>query len=195
MLEIYEEDFIVRTWDVDAYDGLTLAAAFNYCQEIAGIHASKLGVGLEAMQKDGVAWILSRMSLELSRRPGWGTSIKCRTWPCGADRLLVFRDYELSDKNGVFARGRSAWLILNMETKRLLRPGAWLEKLPENKGRIALADGAPSLKIPEPDSSNLEKSFKRRASYSDLDYNGHVNNSRYIQWAQDCFKLEELASL
>jgi len=30
-----------------------------------------------------------------------------------------------------------------------------------------------------------EQSFLRKACYSDIDFNGHVNNARYIQWIQD----------
>jgi acyl-ACP thioesterase len=32
---------------------------------------------------------------------------------------------------------------------------------------------------------DLRHCGERRALYSDIDYNGHVNNVRYIQWIQD----------
>ncbi len=33
---------------------------------------------------------------------------------------------------------------------------------------------------------------ERRAGYSDIDYNGHVNNARYVQWIQDILPMEPL---
>lgn len=190
MNEIHEETFTVRTWDVDGCDGLSMAAAFNYCQEIAGIHANELGVGMDSMREKGAAWILSRMSLELSRRPGWGKTLRCRTWPRGAERLFVYRDYEIEDDAGIFARGRSAWLVLDIAKKRPLRPESWIESLPLNANRAALDGGASAV-------GELVDSApcgERRAAYSDIDYNKHVNNARYIQWVQDCLSFDELSS-
>lgn len=190
MNEIHEEEFTVRTWDVDGCDGLSMAAAFNYCQEIAGIHAAELGVGVDSMREKGAAWILSRMSLELSRRPGWGTRMTCRTWPRGAERLFVYRDYEMEDEKGIFARGRSAWLVLDIAKKRPLRPESWIESLPLNAGRAALDGGASAVE----DLVDPLPCMERRAAYSDIDYNRHVNNARYIQWVQDCLAFDELSS-
>lgn len=44
-----------------------------------------------------------------------------------------------------------------------------------------LSDGAGALTT----RPKLEPSGSRRAAYSDIDHNGHVNNARYIQWIQD----------
>jgi hypothetical protein len=33
--------------------------------------------------------------------------------------------------------------------------------------------------------TDLKRTGERKAAYSDIDYNGHVNNTRYIQWVQD----------
>jgi hypothetical protein len=56
-----------------------------------------------------------------------------------------------------------------------------MEKLPLNEGLNALSAGAPALSAGE----GLAKIGKRQAAYSDIDYYGHVNNARYIQWIQD----------
>jgi hypothetical protein len=56
-----------------------------------------------------------------------------------------------------------------------------MEKLPLNEGINAMPAGSPGLSPRE----NLAKIGERRAAYSDIDYYGHVNNARYIQWVQD----------
>ncbi len=190
MKPIHEESFRVCTWDSDASLKLTASAAFNFCQEAAGTHAEELGVGLDAMDTQGIAWILSRMSLALDRRPKRGAKLTIRTWPLGAARLFVHRDYELFDEGGVFGRGRSAWLIVDTASKRPKRPEQLIEGLPRNEGREALPDGAGSLSAAE----GIAPLAGRRAAYSDLDYNGHVNNARYVQWIQDSLDADELAA-
>lgn len=191
MSDTYEERFEARTWDVDEADRLTMAAAYNYCQEAAGRHAALLGVGKEYMASNGIAWILSRMSAELEERPRFGSTVTVRTWPRGTERLFAVRDYELLDESGSrLGRGRSAWLIVDTSTYRPRRPETLAAGLPVNAGRDALPDGAIAI----PAAEGLSPSYSRRVAYSDLDYNGHVNNARYAQWAQDALEPAWLSS-
>lgn len=189
MSTIYEETFRVCAWDVDGADKLTMAATYNYCQEIAGNHAALLGVGEDFMKANGIVWILSRMSAVLETRPARGSRIRVRTWPRGTDRLFAIRDYELSDEAGaVVGRGRSAWLIVDAATFRPRRPETFTAGLPTNDGLQALPDGALALAATD----GLERAAGRAVAYSDIDYNGHMNNARYVQWIQDVIAPETL---
>jgi hypothetical protein len=75
-----------------------------------------------------------------------------------------------------------------MEKRRPLRPQAIMNTLPLNEGLNALPSGAAGLEA----RNNLVKAGERKAAYSDIDYNGHVNNARYIQWIQDAVPPELL---
>jgi medium-chain acyl-[acyl-carrier-protein] hydrolase len=184
-----EEKFRLYTDDVDHADKLTPAAAFNYFQEVAENHADELGMGRADMAAAGQTWILSRMSAILDRRAGRGSEIQVRTWPRGTDRLFAIRDYEMKDEADlIVARGRSAWLILDLTTLRPRRPETLTEGIPKNEGKDALADGAQGL----PERKDLVEVGRRTAAYSDIDYNGHVNNARYVQWIQDALPAEEI---
>jgi acyl-ACP thioesterase len=182
MKTIWTEQFTVRTWDVDRNNRLSPASLFNYFQEVAGNHATELGVGKDALLRGNQAWILSRMTTLLYRRPGWGETITVRTWPRGTEKLFAIRDYDIIDGLGsTIAQGRSAWLLVDVEKLRPLRPQSLTENLPTNTDMPALTDGARALtERPE-----LKAAGTRTAAYSDIDYNGHVNNARYIQWIQD----------
>jgi len=179
----------VRTWDVDRQDRLHPAAVFNYFQEIAGNHATALGMGRETLLKTGQIWILSRMTAIIEKRPGWGEKVKARTWPRGTERLFAIRDYDLLDSRGrILARGRSGWIIFDTVKMRPVRPEFLTEKIPLNEGNDAIPGGATGLKT----YNNLAAAGSRTALYSDIDHNGHMNNSRYIQWIQDLLPASEL---
>jgi acyl-ACP thioesterase len=181
-MDLWQETLALRFGDIDRSDRLTLAAAFAYFQEAAICHAENLGVGREAMARTGQGWILSRMSVLVERRPRWGETVTVRSWPRGWDRLFAVRDYDIRDAaDRPVVRGRSNWLVLDLEKRRPLRPQAVMGSLPLNEGRDALPGGAGALNSRE----GLVKAAERRALYSDIDYNGHVNNARYIQWIQD----------
>lgn len=189
MKNIWIEEFKVRTWDVDKSVRLHLAAVFNYFQEVAGNHAESLGVGKEKLKSTGHAWVLSRMTAVIDRRSDWGEIVYAHTWPRGTDRLFAVRDYELLDSNNtIVARGRSGWIVLDTVKMRPVRPNFLTDTMPANSEKSALEEGLESLKT----HANLINSGSRTASYSDIDYNGHVNNARYVQWIQDILPAEEL---
>jgi acyl-ACP thioesterase len=189
MIDIWKEEFTVRFGAVDRSDRLTLAAAFDVFQELAINHAEALGVGRDALAASRQGWILSRMSVVADRRPKWGENVIVRSWPRGADRLFAVRDYDIRDtEDRVLVRGRSGWLVLDMDRRRPLRIQPVIANFPLNDGLDALPGIPPGLET----RGNLEKAGERRAAYSDIDYNGHVNNARYIPWIQDITGAEIL---
>ncbi|MDR3324797.1 MAG: acyl-ACP thioesterase [Spirochaetaceae bacterium] len=168
--------------DVDSSGGITLFAAFNYFQDAAESHAEIIGVGREIMRANKQVWVLSRMSAVIQRRPRLDEEIVLRSWPRGFDRLFCVRDYDMRDADGnVLVRARSGWLILDLERRRPLRPQSLAVPIPVNEGLDAMT-GSPLGLEPR---AGLSKTAERTASYSDIDFNGHMNNARYIQWVQD----------
>jgi acyl-ACP thioesterase len=181
-MDIWQETLPVRFGTIDRSDRLTLASTFDLFQEVAISHAEDLGVGRDALARARQAWVLSRMSVLVERRPRWGETITLRSWPRGSERLFAVRDYDIRDQaDRPVVRGRSGWIILDIDKRRPLRVQQLIEQLPLNEGLDALPNGGAGLEVRE----DLTKAGERRAVYSDIDYNGHVNNVRYIQWIQD----------
>jgi acyl-ACP thioesterase len=189
MVPIWQEPLAVHFGAVDRSDRLTLASTFDFFQEVAISHAEHLGCGRDAMAQTGQVWVLSRISVFMERRPKQGETITVRSWPRGWDRLFAVRDYDIRDASDIpIVRGRSNWIILDIEKRRPLRPQALMDKLPLNEGLDALPGGAMGLEARD----GQVKAGERKAAYSDIDYNGHVNNARYIQWIQDITEPEIL---
>jgi acyl-ACP thioesterase len=194
IVDIWQETLPVRFGAIDRSDRLTLSAVFQFFQEAAISHAENLGVGREDMAKTGQVWILSRMSVLVDRRPNYRETITVRTWPRGGEKLFAIRDFDILGKNGSAAvSARSAWVILDMEKRRPLRPQSVMDALPQNEGINALPpDCAGPSGLEE--RGNLQKAGERAALYTDIDYNGHVNNVRYIQWIEDTLGPQVLES-
>jgi len=185
IVDVWQESAPVRFGSIDKSDRLTLDAVFQFFQEAAICHAENLGVGREDLARTGQAWILSRISVLVKRRPEYRENIKIRSWPRGWERLFAIRNYEIKDKNDTaVVSARSAWLIVDMEKRRPLRPQAVMDNLPKNEGLDSLTteeNGAAALT----ERGDLQKVMERKALYTDIDYNGHVNNIRYVQWIED----------
>jgi acyl-ACP thioesterase len=182
MIDIWREQYPVRFGDADRSDRLTLGAALGYFQEAAIDHAEVLGCGRDELARIRQGWVLSRMSVFMEARPRYRDVACVESWPRGAEHLFARRDYAIRDTEGrALVRGRGDWLILDIEKRRPLRAEPVMAKLPLNDGVNGLADMPPAL----PAHESLASAGKRVAAYSDIDFYGHVNNARYIQWIED----------
>ena len=178
---LWSQDCTVRFEAVDRSDRLRLSAAFGLFQEAATSHAESIGVGRDDMARAGRGWVLSRMSVQVDRRPLYLEKITVRSWPRKWEKLFAVRDFDILDGDGKTAvRGRSCWLVIDTEKRRPLRPQSLMDPLPLNEGKDALPAALGLEECP-----SLQKIAERQALYSDLDYNGHVNNVSYIRWIQD----------
>ncbi|MDR2542963.1 MAG: acyl-ACP thioesterase [Treponema sp.] len=184
-LDVWQETFPIRFGVIDKSDRLTLDAVFQFFQEAAISHAQNLGVGREDMAKAGQVWIISRMSVLVDRRPNYCEAVSLRTWPRGFERLFAIRDYQIKDKDEkAVISARSAWLIIDIDKRRPIRPEFFKDLMPLNEGLEAVSAEANTI-ISLKEQESLQKAAERKALYTDLDYNGHVNNVRYIQWIED----------
>ncbi|MCL2185204.1 MAG: thioesterase [Treponema sp.] len=191
-VNVWQEDFLIRFGAIDRSDRMTLDAVFEFFQEAAICHAENLGVGREDMAQTGQAWVLSRMSVVVDRRPKYTETVTVRSWPCSYEKLFAIRNYQIVDKDGkAVVSARSGWLIVDIEKRRPLRPQIVMDNMPKNEGLDALppeANGAAGLA----ERDNLKEVACRKPCYTDLDYNKHVNNVRYIQWIEDTLELQLL---
>jgi len=196
IVNVWQETVPIRFGAIDRSDRLTLDMIFQFFQEAAICHAENLGVGREAMAKTSQAWILSRMSVLVDRRPDYCETVTVSTWPRGWEKLFALRDFQIKDKDNIpVVSARSAWLVVDLEKRRPLRPQSISVELPPNDGFDALNPDIKSVTGLDV-RNNLQKTAERKALYTDLDYNGHVNNIRYIQWIEDTLdpKLLEKAN-
>jgi acyl-ACP thioesterase len=181
-LDIWQESVPIRFASVDGSDRLTLGAAFGFFQEAAISHAEALGVGRDALTKNGQAWVLSRFSAFFEARPRYEEIVTVKTWPRGPEKLFALRDYLIEDNSEkTLVRGRGAWLVIDVEKRRPMRIEPVMQNLPLNEGRNAFNSVPPSLAARE----DLIPAGIRQAAYSDIDFYGHVNNVRYVQWILD----------
>ena len=191
-VDVWQETVPVRFGAIDKSDKLTLDAIFNYFQEAAISHAENLGVGREEMARTGQVWILSRMTVIVNKRPNYRETVKIRSWPCGWEKLFAIRDFDIKDADDKkIVSARSAWLIVDIEKRRPLRPQSVMDNLPLNEGMEAISAEAGAV-AGLPECENLQKITERKALYTDLDFNGHVNNVRYINWIEDIVDIELL---
>ena len=188
----YIEKLTIPCYDTDAAWRLKPASFMNIAQEAAGRHAVYLGFGYDDLIKSNTAWILSRVHVEFVDTPKWREDITLTTWHKGLHRLFFLRDFLLTDGEGnVKVKAATSWLVLNLETRRLVRDPKLIEE-----GTVCTDNvtAAPADKVVMPKDVEAEFVMEHRVAYSDVDTNGHTNNAMYMQWAMDALDYELASS-
>lgn len=184
---IFENTIRINSYDCDINGSWKPAAFFQHMTEAAHQHASRLGVGYPEMILQNLSWVLTRLKIKFLRFPQINEMITIRTWPKTIQQKLFFiRDFELIDSTGqLLAQASSAWLIINVNTRRLVPPRSIEFELPGLENRHGLNETLEKLDL-EPDG---EERLVAHAGYSSVDIVGHTNNSRYVEWICDAFPI------
>jgi acyl-ACP thioesterase len=174
--------YTIRSYEVDAGGRLSVPSIFNYLQDAASGHAQKLGVAVSQLQANNYTWVLSRIILKMDNYPQWGETIRISTWPSGIEGAFALRDFDIRCNDRTIGACISAWIIIDTDKRRPVRPKAFAQQLkPVDKGHVL---DQPLTKLPGLSEFQIEKQFQVR--YHDLDINQHVNNVNYIEWLLEC---------
>ena len=179
----FEQKFTIPCYDTDASWRLKPSSFMDLAQEAAGQHAVYLGFGYDDLIATNTAWILSRVHVEFVDAPKWRENITLRTWHKGLNRLFFLRDFILTDDEGrERVKATTSWLVLNLETRRLVRDPKLMEE-----GTVCLDNviETPADKVVMPKDAEPQYVIDHHVAYSDVDMNGHTNNAMYMQWAMD----------
>lgn len=185
---IYKKDFHIDLRDVDFTKKLKLSVLFSYFQETASEAAELLGFGIDTLrEKFGVAWVLTRVRVEIDRIPRFDEKITIETWPLEPGKVEFERDFLVKDANGdTIIKAASKWVIMDINTRRLKRSDLIGLRYPEKITERAIPGKPAKLNAVE----QPEEVYTKVIGYSDIDFNGHLNNSKYVDYMMDSFPLE-----
>lgn len=178
---IYSEIFRVRNFETDSQGKLTLLSLANYLQDAADRHAIHLGVGMPALAKLGLSWVLHRMKITVTRWPRLAEEIIVETQPSGLERVYVYRDFRIYDQQRtLLVTVSSTWLVFDTIKRTLATPAAYFQDIFTPYRDLPFLS-RPTRRFPPLSSDKLLRA-QLRARHNEIDTNAHVNNSVYFQW-------------
>ncbi len=180
-----EKTFPIHYFELDYHAELRLGSLLDYLQDIAGEDAVRRGFGVEQLQPRGLTWMLSRYRISLDQPFTHADRLVLRTWPSAHQGLSACREFEILRNGAQVGAASSAWLLIDLNTRRPVRPAEKLGKV-TLYDRQAFAEPLRGLKV----GNEFDVHCRFQVRRSDLDLNRHVNNRIFCDWALEAVPTE-----
>lgn len=180
----------------------TLCDLFN---DVAEMHTVEQKADVATLNREGLTWMLRRIHLFMPDMPMQEENVCVETWNPLLEGLLVPRVYKVSsseapvlsaachadvckkgpEEGKIRAFAYTDWMLVNLKTMRPERPAGWMhsisglytETLPFGPSLMSRSE----QKLGFTPDQGWEGPVLFKASYSDIDFNGHLTQSSYIQ--------------
>ncbi|MBP5160057.1 MAG: acyl-[acyl-carrier-protein] thioesterase [Lachnospiraceae bacterium] len=187
---MYSFDSCIRYSEVGPDRKAKLSSVIDYFQDCSTFQSEYLGNGLEILEREKRAWLVSSWQVEIVRLPKITEKVKVSTWPYDFKAFYGYRNFVMTDESGTdIAYAASIWINYDAASGRPMKiEPKHVEKYP--KEAPYPMEYAPR-KIELPSGGEKLEPFKVHAAY--IDNNKHVNNAVYMKLAE-CY-LPEGASV
>ena len=175
MGKTYSKQMQIPNVAVDCFGRMKMSWLLACVQEVAGEHSEALGVSNGEYNGRHLFWAVSRHRVAITRLPGAKQTVTLKTWPCPTTRVAYPRATVAYDEEGnELFRAMSLWVLMDARSRTVVLPG---KSGVEVEG-ITQGDelGTPGSLPP----SAGENRQMRKVLFTDLDVNGHMNNTRYL---------------
>lgn len=180
---IFSQKYTPRIGDFGEDGRLSLRSILELLEEIGFRHSEEVKDSLMAVQHVEIAWVLADWTVKLTSPVQPGQELTFSTWVTGKPSASsVMREMEATDETGhPVIQALSRFALFNVETGKLTRitPELFESYSPEPGAKNQFPGG----RMKEKGEYDAEITLTVRKA--DIDFNGHVHNSVYMDYAQE----------
>ena len=183
MSKIFTRTFRVRWGELDASGTVSPANYLRYLIETAWDWGEAVGLGVNDSQTLGMFWLIRETEIHFLRPLRHNDTFDFTIWLANWQRVRGTRCFELTLKESgeVIAQGTQQIVCMDAKTERPV-------SLPEdviNRFRLENPRVFPFERFPKITAVETAYITQRRVELMDLDVYDHVNNSVYINYAEE----------
>lgn len=149
-------------------------------EKITEEHLGILGLSRDKLKAEGKIWVIAWTQIHISRLPKLGEQMILRIWPGKMKAMMQVRKYAFYTADGeALACAASIFVMMDAGTRSFAAPSEILKYLPvvELPGEPEL----PPMRLNFP--AELGQTMSRTVAAEEIDLNGHLNNTHYLDWA------------
>ena len=178
---IYEKKILIRSEQVDMTRRLRMSDLFRLLEEASIAHTEELGCTRDKTLDRGLLWIITRQLVEINEMPAYDEEIIVRSWQGDMQHVFFPRFYEIERAGDVLIRGQALWMLMKEDDRSMVMPEDYDIFIP---GRPDAEDMMlPAIVVPK--DIDVTESIPLVTRFSQVDINGHMNNTRYFDIIDD----------
>ena len=177
---VHRQNYEILPIHLDCHGRVKPSVLLHFAQEAAGAHCAELAVDWDSLKRKNLFWAVIRQRMQISRLPVAGETVTVETWPTPTTRSAYPRATVGYDRDGnVLFRCLSLWVLMDTESRTMVLPSkSGIEVIGAVRGNELAAPRSLPPKL-------LTNTTGRKVGYTELDRNGHMNNTRYLDWIDD----------
>lgn len=185
-------DFYIYPREADASKRISLQNIGAFILDAAGMAAKARGFGMDYMHANGLAWVTSRIAIEMTEYPHEYETISIETWVEDCSSIFSTRNFLIyNNKKEVIGQASTLWSMIDFKTRKmvdLLKTTDLANHVVTTQNELFTMNKPKRVDYKGDD----EPTYKHKVVVSDIDMNQHVNSMKYLQWAIDTLSLEEI---
>lgn len=188
----FSQNYKTSWHDTDAERRVRPTQLLVYMQETSNRHLTSLGCDLDSLRDEkGLAFLLSKTRIALYAPLYAYEDITVSTWTCESRGFAFSRFYEIRRGEELIAIADTTWALIDLNIKQLCR----VDSIDLGFIHEPPADLGIPVRFRVPKTEALELLGERRIVYSDLDYNMHMNNTKYADMLCDFMPYEKIGDI
>lgn len=179
---IYEKELRIRSEQVDMARRLRMSELFRMLEEATIAHTEELGCTRDKTLDRGLLWIITRQMVEIEEMPEYDDVVTLRTWQGTTMHVIFPRFYEIIRNGRCVIRGEALWMLIDEDTRDMVMPEVYDIFIPGVRDSEDIL--LPAIMIPS-DAEGPFISEEMTTQFSQVDINGHMNNTSYFDIIDD----------
>lgn len=193
-LKYYSHEYFLTAGECNPQKEMPLPLLVSRLIEVATEHANIWGVGYAKLIEDNQAWVLSRVTIEMTDYPHVNEAYAINTWVEGYNRYFSQRNFEIVDNRGkVLGYARTIWLVIDMATRTMVdisNLSYVISNIYDKECPIEPQSRMKAIDV-------VSRVEKHTFQYAETDINRHVNSVRYVelllnQWSMEHYEFNRV---
>ncbi len=167
--------YLIDVHHCDASGNLKASHLLKFMQETSSVQLAQTSMAQPKLLEDNKSYVLCRLNMSIYKKVGPYSEIEISTWPCESSGLSFVRCYRARLDGNIVAEATTVWGIIDIQKRKFCRVSDFNLEI-ETDEPLEL-DSPSRIRIPQ--ELTLGLVGERTVSYSDIDINGHMNNTVY----------------